>query len=421
MNLSYNHCMGLSRSKISEYLPLIVAAVYLVFSIAWVLVTDFLVYRSALLDTAILTRFQNYKGLFFIFLSTFLIYAFLQLTVRELLRSRRKIRDALEETIHTMVRVVESRDSYTAGHSERVARYAYLIGREIGLPEGELERLETAGFLHDIGKVETPDTILLKPGRLSHSEVRIIRSHPARGEMILRNMSIYPDLPLIVRHHHEWYNGKGYPDGLAGDAIPFHSRILTIADSYDAMTSRRVYRASMNHTEAIEEIRRFSGIQFDPAIVDAAIRALSSETLYLQDHLRSLKLEVERMAYYFKNKKTNFYNIEFVRFLSENMDFLLGLRMWKLEMVTFPEDTDDMTDLRSVFNTDSECMIIQVTGSLFCFVAVNEEDAPDFNLQNEDYIIEEVEPIEFVESIIHLYGSDSELEGVFPGELENTI
>jgi len=177
----------------------------------------------------------------------------------------------LEEAYVSIVKVVaaaiDARDSYTHGHSARVAQLSLLIGKEIGLSPDELTDLEVACLFHDVGKIKTPDSILLKPDKLSPAEYKEMMSHVEYGATIL---SWAPSLEKYIpstRHHHEWHNGKGYPDGLSGDNIPLFAAIIAIGDTFDAITSDRPYRKARSAEDALKEINRMSGIQFRPDLV----------------------------------------------------------------------------------------------------------------------------------------------------------
>lgn len=173
-----------------------------------------------------------------------------------------------KDTVATLSNAVDARDPYTAGHSERVAAISLKIGKELGLSEDILERLEISALFHDIGKLGVPDNILLKPGKLDELEFQKIKEHPSIGVNILKNIDFLKDALPTILHHHERYSGNGYPDGISGKDIPLEARIICIADTFDAMTSDRPYRKGLSHEEAIAEIVRFKGIQFDPDIVD---------------------------------------------------------------------------------------------------------------------------------------------------------
>jgi len=177
-------------------------------------------------------------------------------------------------TIKALAKAIDAKDSYTLGHSERVARYAVMIGRELRLPEDYIEKLEYLALLHDIGKISVPESILNKPSKLSDEEFAVVRNHAAVGAEIISNIQIIGEDASIVRHHHEWVNGRGYPDGLTEKEIPLGAKIVAVADAFDAMTSSRIYREPLTKQEAVEELQRFAGIQFSKAVVAAFIKAI---------------------------------------------------------------------------------------------------------------------------------------------------
>ena len=183
-----------------------------------------------------------------------------------------------KDTIVTLSNAVDARDPYTAGHSERVAAISLGTGKKLGLSKENLEKLELSALFHDIGKLGVPDNILLKPGKLDALEYQKIMEHPSIGVNILKDIEFLNDSLPTILHHHERYAGKGYPDGISGKDIPLEARIICVADTYDAMTSDRPYRKGLSHKEAISEIIRFKGLQFDPEIADAFL-TLEAETL----------------------------------------------------------------------------------------------------------------------------------------------
>jgi len=170
---------------------------------------------------------------------------------------------------------LEESDPYTHGHSQRVARYAALIGAELGLTRPEVEQLRTAALLHDVGKLYTPKEILHKPGRLTDSEFEVIKRHPVDGARMIRLLLADDELTSIVLHHHERFDGGGYPSGLTGNLIPFSARIIAVADTFDAITSKRPYRLAMPHKVALGILRREAGTQLDPNVVRAFLAAYS--------------------------------------------------------------------------------------------------------------------------------------------------
>jgi len=189
------------------------------------------------------------------------------------LRSRRRSRAYLD-AVSTLAQALEAKDPYTRGHSERVTVYALRLAQHIGLPREQLEQLEAAGPLHDIGKIGIREEVLHKPGRLDDEEFAHIQQHPVIGaHMLARDPALAP-VRRIVRHHHERWDGKGYPDGLAGAAIPLGARILAVADAFDAMTSDRPYRQPMSDAEAQSRLLDCRGTQFDADLVGSFVELL---------------------------------------------------------------------------------------------------------------------------------------------------
>ena len=178
------------------------------------------------------------------------------------------LQEAYIATVRSLAAAVDAKDTYTRGHSDKVATYAILIAERLGLGHDQLTALEMAAYLHDIGKIGVPESILLKPGQLTDDEMAQMRHHPLIGANILRPVAFPWAITPIVRHHHEFWDGKGYPAGLKGEEIPLLARILCVADSYEAMTADRPYRAGRSAADSIEELHRCSGTQFDPRIVE---------------------------------------------------------------------------------------------------------------------------------------------------------
>lgn len=179
------------------------------------------------------------------------------------------LRDIYLSTITALVRALEQKDPYTRGHSDRVKTYALAVAREMHVPADQLERLEYVALLHDVGKIGIRDTIWMKQGRLDQAEYEEIKRHPVVGAEIIGQIEMLGHDVEIVRHHHEWFDGSGYPDRKAGKNIPIGARILAVADAFDAMTSERPYKPAYGYTEAVEELNRYSGRQFDPEVVQA--------------------------------------------------------------------------------------------------------------------------------------------------------
>lgn len=179
------------------------------------------------------------------------------------------ISENLFATLSGFVKAVEMKDAYTNEHSNRVAQMAVALAKELDCSDEELNVIDFAGRLHDIGKIGIADNILLKPGRLTDEEFEIIQEHPVSGSVIVGQLGLWSRETQIIKHHHERYDGKGYPDGLKGIAIPFLARIMTVADAYDAMASDRAYRKKMDIEKVSQIIKECSGSQFDPRVVDA--------------------------------------------------------------------------------------------------------------------------------------------------------
>lgn len=178
-----------------------------------------------------------------------------------------------EEVVLAMAEAVEKKSPWTAGHSKRVTDYAVMIAEALGCDARETEKLRVAGLLHDIGKIGMPGLILNKQGRLTEEEYAVVKRHPEDGAHILSKMHLFREMVPAIRHHHEWYDGKGYPDGLRGAEIPMHARILAVADAFDAMTADRPYRQGYLPEEAIRRLHAGAGSQFDPEIVEVFGRA----------------------------------------------------------------------------------------------------------------------------------------------------
>lgn len=189
-------------------------------------------------------------------------------------RLYRKIQDSYFEIIKALAQAIEAKDPYTHGHSERVMEYAVQIAQKLGLPEEEIETLRYAGILHDIGKIGVRGIVLNNPNGLTGEEYDEIKKHPLVGEGIIKPIELLQPIRPLIRHHHEWYNGKGYPDGLSGENIPLGARILVVADAYDAMKFDRPYRKALTEETIIQELKRGSGIQFEPKIVEIFLEIL---------------------------------------------------------------------------------------------------------------------------------------------------
>lgn len=180
--------------------------------------------------------------------------------------ANKKLKKSYLDIVQTLRATVEAKDSYTRGHSDRVSAYSVLLGKYLKLSDAELEILRIGGLFHDVGKIGIPDTILLKNGKLTDEEYTEIKKHPQIGVDILGDSDMFRDIIPFVKYHHERFDGRGYPEGLSGENIPFIARIAAVADAFDAMSSRRVYRDSLPTQVVREEIFKNLGTQFDPEI-----------------------------------------------------------------------------------------------------------------------------------------------------------
>ncbi|NIQ39067.1 MAG: response regulator [Proteobacteria bacterium] len=187
-----------------------------------------------------------------------------------------KLQESYFATVKSLALALDAKDRYTAGHSQSVQRYSVTIAKKLGLDKEEIGNIDRAGALHDIGKIGIPDEIINKPGRLTAEEFEKIKEHPAIGEQMIRPIPFLNPARAIIRHHHERFDGRGYPDAIGGKDIELGARIMAVADTFDAMTSDRSYREALSLEEARAELNRCRNTQFDPAVVEAFDRVLES-------------------------------------------------------------------------------------------------------------------------------------------------
>lgn len=220
---------------------------------------------------------------------------------------REKIKN-YKSMISLVIDLIDKRDSYTAGHSQRVSHYCEIITRAMYQDELLVNKIKEAAVLHDVGKIAIPDSILLKPEKLTSSEKDLINYHLTAGYDLLSKVEMYKELAEIMRYHHERYDGNGYPQGISGDKIPPLSRIMIVADAFDAMTTDRIYKPRKSVDEAIQELIIYKGSQFDPEVVDVAITVLKDITINAVEQFPKTTLEEERFAYYLKDQLTGLNN-----------------------------------------------------------------------------------------------------------------
>ena len=201
----------------------------------------------------------------------------LEKALEDLRHMHTELESAFLDVTKSLVLALETKDAYTAGHLERVCRYSTRLAESLGLPKDEIEAIREAALLHDIGKIGLPDDVLHKVGKLSDSERDIIRQHLEIGAKILEPMKFFRSITKMVFHHHEWYNGQGYPHGLAGDLIPAGAQMIAIADAFDAMTTQRSYNKPLSMQEALAELKKGASAQFNPLYVEKFIELMNQD------------------------------------------------------------------------------------------------------------------------------------------------
>lgn len=238
----------------------------------------FLTCSAAVVIRAIVVNVEEFKNPT-AFLTRLIVYLIVTFIAAEVSKKYHEMKKQKTELILTLAKSIDSRDTFTANHSENVAKYALLISKEMRLPTERCDNIYIGGLLHDIGKIGIPESILSKPARLSGSEFENIKQHPKLGYEIVKYISDFKNSGIIdmVLYHHERYDGKGYPNGLKGEEIPLSARIISIADSFDAIISKRVYKSEMSLEYAMSEIEKNKGTQFDPQIADIFLNLLQRE------------------------------------------------------------------------------------------------------------------------------------------------
>ena len=201
-------------------------------------------------------------------------------TYHDLMEEKQRGEHLIMQLVRTMSGAIDAKDSYTNGHSNRVAEYAKMIAKRAGYDDKYQEKIYMMGMLHDIGKIGVRDDILTNPGKLPEAEYKRIQEHPAIGAGILRNITEYPELATGAHWHHERYDGKGYPDGLKGEQIPEEARIIAVADAYDAMSSTRSYRANLTQAEVRRRVEEASGTQLDPRFAQIMLAMIDEDKEY---------------------------------------------------------------------------------------------------------------------------------------------
>jgi PAS domain S-box-containing protein/putative nucleotidyltransferase with HDIG domain len=294
-----------------------------------------------------------------------------------------------KEMLLTLVDMINKRDTYTAGHTVRVASYCERIAKELGYASDEIKQLSMAAQLHDIGKVATPDSILLKPGRLNADEYEIIKLHLIDGYELLSKLSQYKEIAQLMRYHHERFDGQGYPEGLRGEEIPALARIMIVADAFDAMTTNRIYKAKKSVSEALEEIASLSAIQFHPEVVEASMVALRDVKIEESlDQLPKNHIEESRYAYYYKDRLTDLFTLEYLPILVANHNKTEQLYCYKVELHNFHQ-----FNLKYSWSKGDEVLISYAQS-----LKEHYKDAEIFRIEGDDFLI--VSPYSFDMSLM---------------------
>ena len=195
----------------------------------------------------------------------------------ELQQTYLRLKEAHRDSVGALIEAIDARDPYTRGHSERVRKGSLIIGANLGFDKESLEKLEFGALLHDIGKIGISDAVLWKVGALNKMDYAKIQGHPLMGVKIAERIEYFRDKIPMILHHHEWFDGQGYPDKLTGEAIPLEARIISVLDAFDAMTSLRPYREAMSFEDALEEMGKGKGKQFDPDLLEICL----NEKIYI--------------------------------------------------------------------------------------------------------------------------------------------
>lgn len=301
-----------------------------------------------------------------------------------------------EETILAFVDMIEQRDAYTAGHTLRVAKYSRLLAQYIGIDEIMIHKIEKAAILHDIGKIATPDTILLKPGRLNALEYELIKNHVTAGYKMLSKVKMYAELAEIMKFHHEHYDGRGYPYGFKGDEIPIESHILIVADAFDAMTSNRIYKGRLNVNEAIKELNAQSGKQFHPHIVEAANHVLQDVVISQTTQMPQSELEKQRFSYFFNDNLTGVYNEAYLQLILLQLHDKMYVNAIRLRNFT-------LYNKRMSWNKGNE-LLIAIANQL----REHFPNAKIFRFEGDDFLVVSEEKKEFNSRLLHINENDPE-------------
>ena len=289
-----------------------------------------------------------------------------------------------KKTLYALIDIVERRDTYTGGHSQRVAEYSKKIAKKYGFSKEQCNEIYQAGILHDIGKIAIPDSILLKPNRLNNIEYNLIQKHATIGYEMLNNIPMFISLAKIIRHHHERFDGSGYPDGLKGEEIPKAAQIMAVADAFDAMTTNRIYKGRKTIKQAFKELRGLSGLHFSKDIVDITIKVLKDVKIDRNiNQFPDNELEKERFSYFYKDQVTTAFNKNYLDLvLIQNSYKQIFFEVYFIEIKNFNkynqnygwEEGDKCLKniVKYLIQTYEECSVFRVYGDDFIVLSPNE-------------------------------------------------
>ena len=318
-----------------------------------------------------------------------------------------------EETILAFVDMIEQRDAYTAGHTLRVAKYSGIIAKNLGFNETQIRKIEQAAILHDIGKIATPDTILLKPGKLNILEYDLIKNHVTAGYKMLSKVKMYQELAEIIKYHHEHYDGTGYPNGYKGDEIPIEGHVLIVADAFDAMTTNRIYKPRLNIDDALEELVKHRGTQFHPDIVDIALKELKHIELSNTTQTPQTDLEKQRFSYFFNDSLTLAYNEAYLYLALSQMKSIVYVNIIKLRNFNeFNKQYNWKTGNKILITIVEQLMkqypttkIFRIEGDDFIIISENK-----LSINEESFSIDQIDKQNIIQKEFHSFTVTDEKE-----------
>ncbi len=299
-----------------------------------------------------------------------------------------------KQIILSMIDMIEARDSYTAGHTKRVSTYCVLIAQDMGYSKEEIELLRDAAYLHDIGKISTPDSILLKPSRLNTTEYKLIQEHLTSGYEMLKKIDQYKVISEIIREHHERYDGGGYPQGLKGDEIRPLSRIMILADAFDAMTTNRVYKPRKTISVALDELKELSGVQFHPEVVESALVALKDIVIdtEISQEPKTI-IEEERFSYFYRDRLTNLFTMDY-------LELILRYYVDEGDMYIYYIELHNFSEYNKKYSwKEGDKFLVKFADFLYEFY----QSAVVFRVEGDDFMVMSKDKISTIKSDIQSY------------------